>query len=79
MYVKKFPFRIEHLEAEVLEKVPATIFGKIRPKIAVITTPNSEFNVLFDFEKDNRKFRHDDHKFEWSRDEFQLWYDDDFK
>ncbi len=36
-----------------------------------MTTPNAEFNVLFPGFKG---FRHPDHKFEWSRAEFQDWY-----
>ena len=64
-------FRIEHLEPEILEKVPANIFGNLKPKIVVITTPNREFNVLFpDFEG---PFRHWDHKFEWDRAQFRSW------
>jgi len=54
-----------------LAKFPAAVFGHMRPKIAVITTPNSEFNVLFpDFAG---PFRHWDHKFEFTRQEFQDW------
>ncbi|XP_033097008.1 small RNA 2'-O-methyltransferase-like [Anneissia japonica] len=61
---------IEHLHPEVLEKVPETIFGLMKPQAVVITTPNSEFNVLF---KNFTGFRHWDHKFEWTRQEFQHW------
>ena len=43
----------------------------MRPKIVVITTPNREYNVLF--ESFEGPFRHDDHKFEWTRREFQDW------
>jgi hypothetical protein len=48
------------------------VFGVIRPKLVVFTTPNSEFNVRFgpDFEG---PFRHWDHKFEWTRMEFADW------
>ena len=62
---------LEHLDPEVLDRVPETVFGFIRPKLAVFSTPNSEFNVLFpDFEG---PFRHWDHRFEWTRCEFQNW------
>ena len=52
---------IEHLNEDVLSAVPSAVFGVIRPKIAVFTTPNSEFNVKFgpNFEG---PFRHWDHK-----------------
>uniref|UniRef100_A0A1B0FQG5 Small RNA 2'-O-methyltransferase n=1 Tax=Glossina morsitans morsitans TaxID=37546 RepID=A0A1B0FQG5_GLOMM len=65
---------IEHLHADVLEKVPENIFGFVQPKLAIFSTPNSEFNVLFDSLLKNG-FRHFDHKFEWSRAEFRAWTD----
>ena len=62
---------IEHLYPETLAALPDNIFGYLKPSIAVITTPNIEFNVLFpDF---TGPFRHWDHKFEWTRKEFQDW------
>jgi len=63
---------IEHLSPTDLERFPQTVFGHMRPKVAVITTPNSDFNVLFgpSFEG---PFRHWDHKFEFTRDQFQNW------
>ncbi|KAL9919456.1 hen1 methyltransferase isoform 1-T9 [Glossina fuscipes fuscipes] len=65
---------IEHLHADVLEKVPDNIFGFVQPKLAIFSTPNSEFNVFFDSLLGNG-FRHFDHKFEWSRAEFRAWTD----
>lgn len=62
---------IEHMEPPELAKFPASVFGHMRPKIAVITTPNSEFNVLFPHFAG--PFRHWDHKFEFTRQEFQDW------
>ena len=43
----------------------------MKPKLVVITTPNREYNVLF--ENFEGPFRHPDHKFEWTRDQFQSW------
>ncbi|KAF6205105.1 hypothetical protein GE061_019272 [Apolygus lucorum] len=63
---------IEHLYPEPLEDLPFNIFGLIQPDVAVFTTPNSDFNVLF---RDLIGFRHDDHKFEWSREQFKDWAD----
>lgn len=60
---------------EVIEHVTGTatltdkVFGTLKPKYAVVTTPNSEFNVCFS----RTGFRHPDHKFEWTRSEFQQW------
>ncbi|BFZ19922.1 hypothetical protein BsWGS_22961 [Bradybaena similaris] len=63
---------IEHLEAKVLENVTHNVFGKLTPKLCVVTTPNSEFNVLFN-NNDPKQFRHWDHKFEWTQQEFSQW------
>ena len=63
-------YSIEHLYPSVLERVPAAIFQKLRPQVVIISTPNSDFNVLF---PELVGFRHFDHKFEWSRQEFQTW------
>lgn len=63
-------FRIEHLEAQELEKFPEVVFGFMSPAMIVISTPNSEYNALLPTVK---LFRHPDHKFEWNRTEFQNW------
>lgn len=63
--------RIEHLYLHELENFAEAIFGRLMPLIVVITTPNAEFNVMFSMA--NRKFRHPDHKFEWTRQEFENW------
>lgn len=63
---------IEHLEDDILHLMPQVIFGQLSPKIAIITTPNVEFNVLF---PNFQGFRHHDHKFEWTRAQFQEWAD----
>ncbi|KDR18020.1 hypothetical protein L798_07812 [Zootermopsis nevadensis] len=55
---------IEHLYPDTLEALPYNVFGFIKPLIAIFTTPNSDFNVLF---PDFTGFRNADHKFEWSR------------
>ncbi|XP_044019821.1 protein PFC0760c [Aphidius gifuensis] len=61
---------IEHLYPDTLANLPANIFGFIKPQVAIITTPNAEFNVLFGRMEG---FRHWDHKFEWTRKEFEDW------
>nr|CAD7403855.1 unnamed protein product [Timema cristinae] len=55
---------IEHLYPDTLEDVPYTVFGFVRPLVAIFTTPNIEFNALF---PNPDGFRHHDHKFEWTR------------
>ncbi|XP_063241778.1 uncharacterized protein LOC134541951 [Bacillus rossius redtenbacheri] len=61
---------IEHLYPDTLEALPYTVFEYIRPRVAIFTTPNSEFNVLL---PNLQGFRHDDHKFEWTREQFACW------
>ncbi|XP_039439003.1 uncharacterized protein LOC120420120 [Culex pipiens pallens] len=63
---------IEHLFPLVLEAIPHNIFGLIRPKVAMFSTPNSEYNVHFDGLLETG-FRHEDHKFEWTRAQFREW------
>lgn len=62
---------IEHLHSDVLRGFEENVFGVISPNIVIVTTPNSDFNVVFNLPPG--KFRHWDHKFEWSREEFRLW------
>ena len=39
---------------------------------AIITTPNAEYNPLFETLPAGQ-FRHRDHRFEWTRAEFEQW------
>ncbi len=55
----------------MLDAVPDAVFGFLRPKRVIMTTPNAEYNVLF---PGFTGFRHHDHKFEWTRKQFQTWY-----
>ncbi|CAG9783216.1 unnamed protein product [Diatraea saccharalis] len=63
---------IEHMYPHDLERLVHTIFGFIKPWIAVITTPNGDFNPLFKSLEKNG-FRRLDHFFEWSREQFHDW------
>ena len=63
---------IEHLEPDRLARVAHILFRRIRPRTLVITTPNRDYNVLWETLPAGR-FRHPDHRFEWSREEFQEW------
>lgn len=62
---------IEHLHPDILRGFEETVFGVYSPNIVILTTPNSEFNSVFNLSPG--KFRHWDHKFEWSRMEFDSW------
>lgn len=69
---------IEHMYPDVLEKAMETVFMKLKPRIIIVTTPNIEYNIVFENlqaegNEKRSKFRHWDHKFEWTRKEFQEW------
>jgi 3' terminal RNA ribose 2'-O-methyltransferase Hen1 len=63
---------IEHLDAARLAAFERVLFECAKPKHIVITTPNSEYNVKWETLPAG-KFRHRDHRFEWTRAEFQNW------
>lgn len=62
-------YRIEHMFPPDLDDLPFTLFGVIQPEVIIVTTPNYDFNILFE----NTNFRHLDHKFEWTRQQFKDW------
>ena len=61
---------IEHLDANRLASFARALFEFARPRTVVITTPNVEYNPRFETLPAG-KFRHKDHRFEWTRAEFQ--------
>ncbi|NKB69324.1 MAG: 3' terminal RNA ribose 2'-O-methyltransferase Hen1 [Candidatus Latescibacteria bacterium] len=63
---------IEHLEPERLPVLAQVLFGTARPKTVVVTTPNREYNIHFPG-LEAGAFRHPDHRFEWTREEFRAW------
>jgi 3' terminal RNA ribose 2'-O-methyltransferase Hen1 len=63
---------IEHLDAPRLAAFERVLFECAKPKTIVITTPNREYNVKWETLPAG-KFRHRDHRFEWTRAEFQEW------
>jgi 3' terminal RNA ribose 2'-O-methyltransferase Hen1 len=63
---------IEHLDPPRLAAFERVLFGFARPKFVVLTTPNREYNVMWE-SLPAGQFRHGDHRFEWTRDEFQTW------
>ena len=63
---------IEHLDAPRLAAFERAVFGFARPKSVVITTPNREYNPKFGTLPFGQ-FRHKDHRFEWTRTEFETW------
>jgi 3' terminal RNA ribose 2'-O-methyltransferase Hen1 len=63
---------VEHVDPERLPALEASVFQAARPAAVVVTTPNAEHNVRFASLAAGR-FRHPDHRFEWTRDEFRTW------
>ena len=63
---------IEHLDQPRLAGFERSLFEFARPTTVVVTTPNVEYNVKFE-NLPAGKLRHKDHRFEWSRAEFQAW------
>jgi len=63
---------IEHLDQPRLMAFERVLFEFARPTNIVVTTPNREYNVLFPTLPAG-KMRHADHRFEWTRQEFQDW------
>ena len=77
---------LEHLDARPLSSFADVLLGEMAPRVCIVTTPNRDFNALFDrleqgeaaAERFHRPgvpyaMRHHDHRFEWTRREFRAW------
>jgi 3' terminal RNA ribose 2'-O-methyltransferase Hen1 len=58
---------IEHIDEKRLPKIFETILNDYHPRTLIVTTPNQEYNVLYEMDDE---MRHDDHRFEWTRAQF---------
>jgi 3' terminal RNA ribose 2'-O-methyltransferase Hen1 len=65
---------IEHLDADRLPALEKVVFGAARPATVIVTTPNAEYNALFE-KLAAGAMRHPDHRFEWTRAQFRAWAD----
>jgi 3' terminal RNA ribose 2'-O-methyltransferase Hen1 len=63
---------IEHLDPPRLGAFERALFGHARPGLILVTTPNAEYNVLFEGLAPGTP-RHADHRFEWTRQQFAQW------
>ena len=61
---------IEHIDEHRLPKIMEMILKRYRPKTIIITTPNREYNAVYEL---NESYRHLDHRFEWTREQFSNW------
>lgn len=62
---------IEYLDPRRLSQLQRGLFKSLRPRTVVITTPNAALNGLLGVPL--HRFRHPDHRFEWSRARFRKW------
>jgi 3' terminal RNA ribose 2'-O-methyltransferase Hen1 len=63
---------VEHVDPPRLPALAATVFGTAKPTHVLMTTPNAEYNVRWETLPAG-KFRHPDHRFEWTRAELTAW------
>lgn len=63
---------IEHLDAPRLAALERAVFEFAAPRSVFVTTPNREYNALFET-LPLGQLRHPDHRFEWTRAEFEMW------
>ncbi len=63
---------IEHMDDARLAAFERVLFEFAKPGAVVLTTPNVEYNVLFEG-MEPEQLRHRDHRFEWTRSEFEGW------
>ncbi len=63
---------IEHIDEERLDAFKSSVFGFAAPRYVMLSTPNAEYNVLFET-LESGEIRHTDHRFEWDRATFRKW------
>lgn len=63
---------IEHIEPDQMPRLERVVFGEAHPRAVIVTTPNLEYNVRIPALADGSP-RHRDHRFEWSRAQFEGW------
>ncbi|WP_142687007.1 3' terminal RNA ribose 2'-O-methyltransferase Hen1 [Chitinophaga polysaccharea] len=63
---------IEHLDEPRLSALEKVVFEYARPLHVIITTVNAEYNALYE-KLSAGAFRHGDHRFEWTRAQFETW------
>ncbi len=62
---------IEHIKPERLSRLESVVFGRMRPGLVCVTTPNREYNPLFNLGPG--QYRERSHEFEWDRCRFRHW------
>jgi 3' terminal RNA ribose 2'-O-methyltransferase Hen1 len=63
---------VEHVDPARLAALERVVFGAAEPRAVIVTTPNREYNALYE---GLTGLRHPDHRFEWDRAQFAAWSD----
>ena len=63
---------IEHVDPPRLAALERSLFADARPALVIVTTPNADYNALFE-RLPAGAVRHEDHRFEWGRAAFEHW------
>ncbi len=63
---------IEHVDPPRLAALESAVLGVAKAGTLIVTTPNAEYNARFETLAAGA-FRHRDHRFEWTRAQFQAW------
>jgi 3' terminal RNA ribose 2'-O-methyltransferase Hen1 len=63
---------VEHVDPHRLAALERVVFGAAKPRAILVTTPNREYNALYE---GLVGMRHPDHRFEWDRGQFAAWSD----
>jgi 3' terminal RNA ribose 2'-O-methyltransferase Hen1 len=61
---------VEHVDPPRMPALEQVVFGAAQPSAVIVTTPNAEYNPLYE---GLAGMRHSDHRFEWTRAEFADW------
>lgn len=65
---------LEHIDPSRIPALERVVFEFTSPRTVIVTTPNREYNAIYEHMEDN-SLRHSDHRFEWNREEFGNWID----
>lgn len=63
---------VEHVDPPRLAALERVVFGAAKPRVVIVTTPNREYNAVYE---GLTGMRHPDHRFEWDRGQFGAWSD----
>ena len=63
---------IEHLDVSRIPIFERVLFEFAKPPVAIVTTPNKEYNANYEWIGENG-LRHGDHRFEWTKAQFRDW------